>query len=45
LAMQKGNTQLKAALDKFISDAKHDGTLDSLQKKWWGQTFDVPANY
>ncbi|GHB08767.1 ABC transporter substrate-binding protein [Streptomyces chryseus] len=35
-SVKKGNTKLKAAIDKAITDAKADGTYKKLYEKWIG---------
>lgn len=34
MAIKKGNSELKAKLDSFITEAKSDGTFDKLSKKY-----------
>ena len=34
--MKKGNTKLRAAINKAIKDAKADGTYKKLYEKWIG---------
>jgi ABC-type amino acid transport substrate-binding protein len=36
IPMQKGSTELKAAVDATIRKARQDGTLDTLAKKFFG---------
>ena len=33
--MKKGNTELKAKLDKGLEDIKADGTYDKIIQKWY----------
>ncbi|MCS0636845.1 ABC transporter substrate-binding protein [Streptomyces sp. LP05-1] len=35
-SVKKGNTKLKAAIDKAITDARADGTYDKLYRQWIG---------
>jgi len=35
-SVKKGNTKLRAAIDKAIKDARADGTYDKLYKQWIG---------
>ncbi|MEV3951720.1 ABC transporter substrate-binding protein [Streptomyces halstedii] len=35
-SVKKGNTELKAAIDKAITDARADGTYDTLYQQWIG---------
>ncbi|WP_037749610.1 MULTISPECIES: ABC transporter substrate-binding protein [unclassified Streptomyces] len=35
-SVKKGNTELKAAIDKAITDARADGTYDTLYQRWIG---------
>ncbi|AEN08514.1 MULTISPECIES: ABC transporter substrate-binding protein [unclassified Streptomyces] len=35
-SVKKGNTELKAAIDKAITDARADGTYDKLYEQWIG---------
>ncbi|TDF98556.1 substrate-binding periplasmic protein [Paenibacillus piri] len=39
VAMKKGETDLKAAIDEAIQNAKKQGKYDEIAKKWLGSTF------
>jgi polar amino acid transport system substrate-binding protein len=39
-AVKKGNAELLAFLDAFLAEKRRDGTSASLQKKWFGKSFD-----
>jgi polar amino acid transport system substrate-binding protein len=41
-AVKKGNGDLVALLDAFLSQERKSGDLYALQKKWFGQSFDMP---
>lgn len=36
IAAKKGNTELIAEINKFLAEAKADGTIDKLEEKWLG---------
>ncbi len=44
-AVRKGNDELLEYMDAFIAEMKADGTMSTLQEKWFGQAFDLPADY
>lgn len=44
-AMKKGNTELVAYMNEFIAKQKANGVMPALQKKWLGQSFDLPAMF
>jgi polar amino acid transport system substrate-binding protein len=39
-AVKKGNTELLAVLHAFLAEKRKDGTSASLQKKWFGKSFE-----
>ena len=41
-AVRKSDTELSDYIDSEIKKFKKDGTLDKLQKKWFGQTVELP---
>ena len=43
IPMQKGNPQLKAAIDKALADASADGSLAKIAIKWFGSDVSRPA--
>ena len=43
MSFKKGETALKAEVDKAIRAMLADGTLTSLSKKWFGSTEDMAA--
>ena len=44
-AVKKGNAEVLAVLNKFLSDQKKSGNLAKMQVKWFGQAFpDLPDN-
>ena len=44
-ALKKGNTELVAYMNEFIDKQKANGVMTGLQKKWFGQAFDLPAKF
>jgi polar amino acid transport system substrate-binding protein len=42
-AIKKGNAELVAYMNEFIAKQKANGTMPALQKKWFGQAFDLPV--
>ncbi|HEX3140481.1 MAG TPA: transporter substrate-binding domain-containing protein, partial [Rhizobacter sp.] len=42
-AIKKGNADLVAYMNEFIAKQKANGTMPALQKKWFGEAFDLPA--
>ena len=42
-ALKKGNTELVAYINEFIAKQKANGVMPALQKKWFGESFDLPA--
>lgn len=44
-AVQKGNKELLQYINGFIAAEKTNGTVGSLQKKWFGQSFDLPVTF
>ena len=38
IAISKDNPNLKAAINQALEDMKNDGTMDSLETKWFGST-------
>jgi polar amino acid transport system substrate-binding protein len=44
-AVQKGNAELLQYVNGFIAAEKATGTVGSLQKKWFGQSFDLPVTF
>ena len=43
IPLQKGNPQLKAALDKALADASADGSLAKISVKWFGTDVSRPV--
>jgi polar amino acid transport system substrate-binding protein len=44
-SVQKGNADLLAYIDKFIAAQKANGTVATLQKKWFDQSFNLPVTF
>ena len=45
-AIKKGNAELLAYLNEFLAKEKANGTMASLQKKWFGEAFpDLPVSF
>ncbi len=44
-SVQKGNADLLAYVNHFIATQKENGTVPALQKKWFGQPFNLPVNF
>lgn len=44
-AIKKGNADLLAYMNEFIAKQKANGTMPGLQKKWFGQAFDLPVSF
>jgi polar amino acid transport system substrate-binding protein len=44
-AIKKGNADLVAYMNEFIAKQKANGTMPTLQKKWFGQAFDLPVTF
>lgn len=44
-AVKKGNTELLKFINEFIAKQKANGTMPALQKKWFGEAFDLPASF
>ncbi len=44
-AVAKGNADLLKFLNEFIAKEKASGTMPALQKKWFGQTWDLPVSF
>jgi polar amino acid transport system substrate-binding protein len=45
-AVKKGNAELLAYLNDFLSEKRKDGTIAALQKKWFGKSFDdLPTSF
>ena len=45
-AIKKGNAELRAYLNEFLAKQKANGTMASLQKKWFGEAFpDLPVSF
>ena len=44
-AIKKGNADLVAYMNKFLADQKANGTIPALQKKWFGESFDLPVSF
>jgi len=45
-AIKKGNTELVAYMNEFIAKEKANGTMPTLQKKWFGESFpDLPVTF
>lgn len=44
-AIKKGNADLQAYMNEFIAKQKANGTMPALQKKWFGQSFELPLSF
>ena len=44
-AIKKGNTELVAFMNEFISKQKANGAMPALQKKWFGEAFTLPVAF
>jgi polar amino acid transport system substrate-binding protein len=44
-AMKKGNTDLQKFMNDFIAAQKANGVMPGLQKKWFGEAFNLPVSY
>lgn len=44
-AMKKGNTDLQKFMNEFIAAQKANGVMPALQKKWFGEAFNLPVSY
>jgi len=44
-AIKKGNTELLAFMNDFIAKQKANGTMPTLQKKWFGESFELPVSF
>lgn len=44
-AIKKGNTELLAFMNEFISKQKASGAMPALQKKWFGEAFTLPVAF
>lgn len=44
-AIKKGNTDLQAYMNEFIAKQKANGTMPALQKKWFGESFELPVSF
>ena len=44
-AVKKGNGELLKFINEFITKQKANGTMPALQKKWFGEAFDLPASF
>jgi polar amino acid transport system substrate-binding protein len=44
-SVQKGNADLLAYVNQFIAKEKGNGTVAALQKKWFGQSFNLPVTF
>jgi len=44
-SVKKGNADLLAYMNEFIAKQKANGTISTLQKKWFGQSFDLPVTF
>jgi polar amino acid transport system substrate-binding protein len=44
-AIKKGNADLLAYMNEFIAKQKANGTMPALQKKWFGESFTLPATF
>jgi polar amino acid transport system substrate-binding protein len=45
-AIKKGNAELLAYMNEFLAKEKANGTMPTLQKKWFGEAFpDLPVNF
>jgi polar amino acid transport system substrate-binding protein len=44
-AIKKGNAELLAFMNDFLAKQKANGTMPALQKKWFGESFDLPVSF
>jgi len=44
-AVAKGNAELLKFLNEFIVKEKASGSMPALQKKWFGQSYDLPVSF
>jgi polar amino acid transport system substrate-binding protein len=44
-AIKKGNSDLLAYMNEFIAKQKANGTMPALQKKWFGESFNLPTTF
>ncbi|MFP3566167.1 transporter substrate-binding domain-containing protein [Paraburkholderia sp. SIMBA_030] len=44
-SVQKGNADLLAYINQFIAKETANGTVTTLQKKWFGQSFNLPVTF
>jgi polar amino acid transport system substrate-binding protein len=44
-SVQKGNADLLAYINQFIARETANGTVTTLQKKWFGQSFNLPVTF
>jgi len=44
-AIKKGNTELLVFMNDFIAKQKANGTMPTLQKKWFGEAFELPVSF
>jgi polar amino acid transport system substrate-binding protein len=44
-AIKKGNGDLLAFMNDFLAKQKANGTMGTLQKKWFGEAFDLPVSF
>ena len=44
-AVKKGNTELVVFMNDFVAKQKANGTMPALQKKWFGESFNLPATF
>jgi polar amino acid transport system substrate-binding protein len=44
-AIKKGNADLLAFMNDFLAKQKTNGTMGALQKKWFGESFDLPVSF
>jgi polar amino acid transport system substrate-binding protein len=44
-SVKKGNADLLGYMNEFIAKQKSNGTVPALQKKWFGQSFDLPVSF
>ena len=44
-AIKKGNGDLLAFMNEFLAKQKANGTMPTLQKKWFGEAFELPVSF
>jgi polar amino acid transport system substrate-binding protein len=44
-AIKKGNADLLAFMNEFLAKQKANGTMPTLQKKWFGEAFELPVSF